>query len=191
MLDKNTMIKVINRSFGSVGYDVPDLGIRRVYEPGEIKEVTFEELLKLSYSVGGKKLIKKYLVMNNKDAVEEILGEVEPEYYYTDAEVKYLLLNGSIEQLEDCLDFADGGVIDLVKKLAVELQINDIRKREIITQKTGFDINSAIQVMKDSQDDRPAQVEQTRRRAAPISGGSDTQKPERRTPKYKVTSIKE
>ena len=36
-----------------VGYYVPDLGIRRQFMPKETKEITFEELQKLSYLEGG------------------------------------------------------------------------------------------------------------------------------------------
>lgn len=193
MLNKDTIIKVTNRSYGSVGYEVPDLGIRREYQPKEIKEVTYEELLKLSYSSGGKRIIEKYLVVDNEEAVAQLLGDVEPEYYYTEIEVKELLLNGSYAQLEDCLDFAGSGVIDLVRKLAVDLQINDIRKREIILEKTGFNVSSAIQIAKDAQEENDVQPSRARRRSAPISVKDENRKSSRQVSpqKYKVTSIQE
>lgn len=169
MLDKETMIEVTNRFSGSIGYKIQDLGIVRHYEPGEKKKVTFEELLKLSYSTGGMNLIKRRMIIDNKDAVAELLGEVEPEYYYTDKEVKQLLLSGSLAQLEDCLDFAEDGVIDLVKKYAVELQLNDVAKRKVILNKTGFNVTNAIAVNEaDHADDEEAPVV-SKRRAAPIN----------------------
>ena len=187
MLDKDTLIKVTNRSYGTVGYKVDDLGINREYQPGETKEILLEELLKLSYSIGGKRLIEKYLVIDNEQAVYQILGEVEPEYFYTKDEVIQLLTNGTDEQLQDCLDFAETGVIDLVKKLAVDLNINSVNKREIIKEKTGFDVDSAINVKRITEEDSPAQ-ETTHRRAAPITTSAN--EPKRRTelPKYKVVS---
>ena len=59
MLDKNTLIKVTNRDNGSVGYAIPDLGnLQRRFEAGETKEVTMEELRKLSYTIGGNVILK-------------------------------------------------------------------------------------------------------------------------------------
>ena len=86
-----------------------------------------KELRKLSYIPGGEVILREYLVIDNKEALDELLnGGVEPEYFYTEDEIKTLLLTGSLDQLMDCLDFAPGGVIDLVKKYAVELKINAV-----------------------------------------------------------------
>lgn len=194
MLDKNTIIRVTNRSYGTVGYQVPDLGIRREYQSNETKEVTFEELLKLSYMPGGRKMILKYLVMDNEEAIAEILGEVEPEYFYTKDDVIELLQKGSLAQLEDCLDFASGGVIDLVKKLAVDLRINDISKRKAILDKTGFSVDAAIAVVDASTEEEEQKETTVKRRTAPLKGKSTEAEGKTRRvnpPKYKVTSIKE
>ena len=40
MLDKSTVIKVTNRDSGSVGYSVPEMGNVRLFQRGEVKEVT-------------------------------------------------------------------------------------------------------------------------------------------------------
>ena len=53
-MEKTTLIKVLNRDNGSVVYSIPEMnGLRRVFQAGEVKEVTFEELEKLSYIPGG------------------------------------------------------------------------------------------------------------------------------------------
>ena len=127
MLDKNTLVKVTNRDNGSVGYSIPDLGnLQRRFEAGETKEVTMEELRKLSYTIGGMVILQEYLLIHNNEAVEELLGQVEPEYYYEESDVKDLLEKGSLDALKDCLDFAPEGTIELVKKVAVETELNDI-----------------------------------------------------------------
>ena len=59
-------------------------------------------------------------------------------------EVKNLLEHGTLDALLDCLDFAPIGVLDLVKKIAVEIELNDIRKRNAIHNKLGFNIDVAI-----------------------------------------------
>ena len=191
MLDKDTLIKVVNRDNGVVGYTVPDLGnIRRMFQPKEEKEVTMEELRKLSYLPGGKILLQDCLIIRNEEAISEILGDIEPEYYYTEDDVKNLLLNGSLDQLKDCLDFAPLGVVDLVKNLAVTLKIDNYSKREAIKNKLGFDVTNAIENNKISQEEE--KVEDKKRRAAvPVQANTETEAPARRTaaPKYKVTSI--
>ena len=48
MLAKDTIIKVTNRDNGVVGYSIPEMNIRRLFQKGEIKEITMEELRKLS-----------------------------------------------------------------------------------------------------------------------------------------------
>ena len=155
MLDKDILVKVTNRDNGSVGYVIPDLNnLHRNFQSGETKEVTMNELRKLSYIPGGEEILRNYLIIHNEDAVKELLNQVEPEYYYTEADVKNLLLNGSLDALRDCLDFAPTGTIDLVKKCAVELKLNDIAKREAILKSTGFNVSSAIEINEETKDDQ-------------------------------------
>lgn len=191
MLNKDTLVKVTNRSYGTLGYDIEDLGIHRNYQPNETKEVTMEEIRKLSYSTAGKTMIEQYLVIDNADAVREILGEVEPEYFYTEEDVKMLLLNGSLDQLHDCLDFASEGVINLVKKYSVDLEINDVSKRKLILEKTGFSVDNAIMVNHayDGEETEEA-APKTTRRAAPIKKDESVSTGRKAAaPKYKVTSM--
>ena len=121
-----------------------------------------EEIRKLSYSIGGMNLLKKYFVLDNKEAVAEILGIVEPEYYYTEEEVRKLLMTGSLEELQDCLDFAPEGVKDLVKKVAVETKLNDIQKRKAILTATGFNIDTAVMINEETEDEKEEETK-TRR----------------------------
>jgi hypothetical protein len=53
--------KVKNRSSNRVMYSVPDLGVFRDFVPGEVKQISHEELEKLSYRPGGVTLISSYL----------------------------------------------------------------------------------------------------------------------------------
>ena len=100
--------------------------------------------------------------------------EVEPEYFYTEVEIKKLLNEGSLDQLKDALDYAPDGAIELIKKIAVETQLPDMRKRKIISEATGFNIDNAINVnnVLNSEDDSETVEEDTSsksaRRAAPI-----------------------
>ena len=178
MLDKNTIIKVKNRDNGGVGYEIPDLGnLQRTFQLGETKEVTMEELRKLSYLPGGKAILKNYLIIDNEEAVAELLSEVEPEYYYTDEDIKKLLTEGTLAQFQDCLDFAPEGTINLLKKYAVDLELNDVAKRKALLEATGFNVTSAIEANKKDEDtqEEPEKV----RRAAAINLTSENK--QRRT----------
>lgn len=155
MLDNKTIIKVTNRNNGSTGYVIPDLNnLYREFAPSETKEITMEELRKLSYIPGGKALLQNYLVLDNREAVTELLNEVEPEYFYTEEDIKKLLLEGSLDALMDCIDYAPNGVIDLVKKLAVDLEINDLSKRKAILDMTGFNVTKAIEINKETAEEK-------------------------------------
>ena len=87
MLDDKTIITVKNRDNGHIVYPIADLNnLRREFAPGEEKKITIEELKKLSWQPGGRALIEKFLLIDNEEAIAELLGNVEPEYYYTDKE---------------------------------------------------------------------------------------------------------
>ena len=80
MLDKNEIVKITNRHDGRVGYSIPELGnLRRSFASGETKEVTMDELRKLSYLPGGQSMLEKYFILdhNYKNGVCTVCGEDE------------------------------------------------------------------------------------------------------------------
>jgi hypothetical protein len=172
MIEKNRIVKLTNRIAGHVSYVIPDLGNRmRIFTGGETKEVTFEEIEKLAWIPGGLTMLKNYLIIQDPEVVEEILGEVEPEYYYTKDEVKTLLTQGTLAQLQDTLEFAPQGVVELVKQEAVELPVNNVAMRKEILDKTNFNVDRAIAINEateeeDTEEDKIV----SKRRSAPIVG---------------------
>ena len=194
MIEKDTLIKVKNRDSGTVGYTIPELGnLHRSFSKGETKEITMDELRKLSYISGGKILLQNYLIVQNQDALKELLSDdVEPEYYYGEEEIKKLLLTGSNDQLLDCLEFAPEGVIGLVKDLAVSLKINDISKRNIILEKTGFNVTNAITINEETIEGEGEEAKSSRR-SAPVTVEKSDGAPKRRVvapQQYNVVSNK-
>jgi hypothetical protein len=152
-----------------------------------------DELRKLSYISGGKLLLQDYLIVQNQDALRELLSDdVEPEYYYGEEEIKKLLLTGSNDQLLDCLEFAPEGVIGLVKDLAVSLKINDISKRNIILEKTGFNVTNAITINEETVEGEGEEAKSSRR-SAPVTVDKSEEAPKRRAAapqQYNVVSNK-
>ena len=191
MIDEKKIVRVTNRDNGHVGYRIPDMNnLVRDFSANETKNITVEELKKLAYISGGPTLIRDYLIIDDAEVVKEVLGEVEPEYYYTENDVKNLLLNGSLDALKDCLEFAPKGTIDLVKKLAIEMPLNDIAKRKAILEMTGFNVDAAIMVNEETKEESD-NTQKVRRISEPIkeevkSTGRRTAAPTVSESKYKI-----
>lgn len=186
MIEKDTLIKVKNTTNSRVGYLIPDLGnLHRNFMPNETKEIPFEEVQKLAFTPGGEVLLKQHLTIENQEALKTVLGDVEPEYFYTEEDVKNLLKTGTIEQFMDFLDFAPEGMINLAKDLAVSTEVNDIRKRDAIKNKTGFDVTKAIEINHETGTGELKEDIKIRR-TAPINQETSTRRAE--PPKYKVTT---
>jgi len=186
------MVKVRNRNAGGTGYFFDTYGGqgRRYFAPNEEKWISLNELKQLSYTPGGEYILKNCLVINDKNALEALNMEVEPEYFYDEATIKDILLNGSYDQLEDTLNFAPDGVIDIIKKFAVDLEIPDVNKRKMISEKTGLSIDNAIRVNQVMAEDtsEEAKEEAPKRKTAPVV----TSTPQRKATndKYKVVTPK-
>ena len=144
MIAPNTIYAVKNRSSSMVGYVVPEMNIRREFQPGETKKIAFKELEALSYQPGGLELIQDYLQTTAEELTKELNVTTEPEYYMSEDQIRDLLVSGSLDAFLDCLDFAPEGVIELVKDFAVRLPLNDVRKRDALREKTGFDVSKAL-----------------------------------------------
>ena len=146
-MDKNKMVKVINKFNGIVGYEVPELGVNRTFYPKESKNISYDELEKLSYLPGGSSILKNYLEIADEEVIMELFNiKPEPEYHYSEDDVKKLLTTGSLDQFLDCLDFAPPVIIDMIKDMAVTLPLNDMAKRDAIKDKIGFDVTKAIEI---------------------------------------------
>lgn len=173
-MNKDTLIKVVNKYNGTVGYTVPDLGVHRNFYPNETKEVTFDELEKLSFSPGGDVILKDFLEITDREAIAELFGrKPEPEYYYTREDIKTLLTSGTLDQFLDCLDFAPESIKEIIKDMAVDLPLNDVAKRNAIQEKLGFDVTKAIEIKNTKYDGGGDAISETAdqnsgRRAAPI-----------------------
>lgn len=181
MIDKNKTVKVINKFNGTVGYDVPELGVHRNFYPHESKEINFEELERLSFIPGGDVILKEYLEVVDEDVIMTLFNEKsEPEYHYSENDVKQLLTTGTLDQFLDCLDFAPDVIKDMIKDLAVELPLNDMAKRQAIQDKLGFDVTKAIEIKNtkyDGETEENIETKTSGRRAVPIKADSTTAAP--------------
>ena len=179
---------VKNRSAGVATYKIPELGVRRSFQAGEIKKISAEELEKLSYRPGGMALLANFLQILEPEAIAKVGLKPQPEYYMSEQDIIKLMATGSLDEFLDCLDFAPPGVIDLIKKLSVSMPLADYQKKNALKAKTGFDCDAALKhVMEEKEDDGENTILKTsgERRVKK----EDPATPERRTtPKYNVVS---
>lgn len=193
MIKDDTLINVRNRNNGTTGYTLAD-GAKetRLWAENEVKKITFAELKRVSYLPGGAELLRDYLVIEDPAAIEALnVGidiQEQPEYLYTENEIRDLLFNGSLDELKDFLDFSPDGGIEIAKQIAVNEELPDMRKRKIISEATGFNINTAIEIndmMKDNNIAEDAAPKKQRRVAKETEAAPTINKPARRT-NYKI-----
>lgn len=174
---------VENRSSSLVYYTVPEIHANRQFTPGEVKKIPHSELEALSYQPGGSALIQNYFKITEVEGIKAFNGDPEPEYFLDAASVKKLILEGTLDEFLDCLDFAPEGVIDMIKTQSVKLPMTDTRKAEALKEKTGFDVIKAIENNKaDKAEEKPE--EKKVRRTTPKAEESTG----RRTSGYNVLS---
>ena len=180
-------INVKNRSASVVIYNIPDANIRRTFTPGEVKKVKYSELEQLTYQPGGIEILANFLQILDENEVQSFGIRTQPEYYMNEQQIIDLLKNGSLDAFLDALDFAPQGVLDLIKRLSVQLPLNDVAKRKAIKDKLGFDVETAVRLVEEEkkEDEAPATTAPTRRVEPAVTPGRRT------TPQYKVVQKKE
>lgn len=184
---ENKTYLVTNRSASTVVYSIPEDGIRRSFQPGEVKKIQHNELLKLSYQEGGQVLIENYLLIKDNEAIKDLGVHTEPEYFMSKEEVIELMKNGSLDAWLDCLDFAPEGVIEMIKDYSVKLPLNDYNKRKSLKEKTGFDVDKAIAHLEEDKEEVKETAPKAQRRVQPATE-APAEPARRAVPTYKVVN---
>ena len=186
-MDEKRLISVRNRNNGTTGYTIPDRNIVRSWQINETKKIPFEELRSFSYMPGGLFCLNNLLVVEDKAALEALNMNVEPEYFYTEDDIRKLLFTGTIDEFADFIDFAPEGALNMAKDIAVKEEIPDVRKRDMLSKKIGLNINNAIMINK-IMDEEETEVEAPKeRRVKKEEAPAAEEAPKRRTtPQYKV-----
>lgn len=194
MMKDDALVSIRNRNNGTTGYTLAD-GARetRLWAENEVKKITFGELKRVSYLPGGAELLRDYLVVEDPAAIEALnVGidiQEQPEYLYTEAQIRELLFNGTLDELKDFLDFSPDGGIEIAKQIAVNEELPDMRKRKIISEATGFNINTAIEINDMMKDDNTAEdAAPKRQRRVVKETEAAPEKPARRTTSYKIVN---
>ena len=181
------MYNVKNRGASTVVYKIPEDGIRRSFAPGEVKRISSEELEKLTYQPGGIVILSQFLQIQDLEGIKLVNIKTEPEYHMSETDVIKLITKDSLDAFLDALDFAPIGVIDLIKKLSVEIPMVDMQKRKALKLKTGFDVDAAIRHNEEDKEDEKQDTilkQTSERRVKP----AETSVGRRTAPDYKIVS---
>ena len=175
---------VKNRGASYVSYRIPEDGIRRSFAPGETKEISYKELEKLTFQAGGMMLLTNYLQIIETDALNTFGIHAEPEYHMSERDVATLIKTGSLDAFLDALDFAPVAVIDLIKKLSIDIPLMDMDKRKALKAKTGFDVDAALRHIEEEKEDNGQNtiLKTTERRVQPNAAPAGR----RTTPQYNI-----
>ena len=149
----STMYRVKNRGASTVVYKIADKGIRREFKPGQIMQISSEELEELTFQPGGTMILSQFLQILDLEGIQAARIKTEPEYHMSEADVAKLITSGSLDAFLDALDFAPIGVIDLIKKLSITIPMVDIQKRKALKEKTGFDVEAALKHNEEDKED--------------------------------------
>ena len=161
------MAKVTNRSGGTCVYNIPERHVRRVFQPHETKEIEIDELTDVVSQPGGKELFYHYLMIEDNAVVRKVLNLTpQPEYELTEEQIPTWLVECSLDEFKDALDFAPEGVKDLIKTYAVKLPLNDLNKTNAIKEVLGFDVIAAINNNAESEADNKSTTSTARRTTA-------------------------
>lgn len=190
MITETTMYNVKNRSSSIVVYRIPETNLRREFQPGEVKRVPFGELEKLTYQPGGRELLENFLQIMEEEVTTDLNVHREVEYDMSEAQIKELLLHGTLDAFLDALDFAPIGVIDLIKTLSVQLPLTDLNKRKALKEKTGFDVDKALIHIEEEQaaENKGKIVEETSQRRVQPEAEPQTSARRSAATTYKVVS---
>ena len=133
-------------------------------------------------------IITRFLQVQDNEVLNSFNMRVEPEYYMSERDVANLLVNGSLDEFLDTLDFAPDGVMDLIKRMAISIPLMDMNKREALKKKTGLDVDAALRNIRAEKEDEKVSIDDS----APQRRVKKEEPAGRRTtPKYNVVNKEE
>lgn len=164
-LPDDEKVKIRNLCDHMVCYNITD-GPRRELSPNQSIVVSAGELRQLNSDYGGSMLLKNYLQIQDTRLATEFGFDPEetPEYKWSRDDIDRVLLSEPIEVLEDALDFAPAGIVDLIVSRAIAIELPDNRKREVIYDMTGKNISKMIELNKAVEEPSTSQKPVRRRR---------------------------
>ena len=147
MVENDELIEVRNLTDSPVVYKSYD-GHRREFKGGQSFMIPAIELRQLGYDRGGLELLRNYLHVDNFELAEEFgvtKDSYDNEYSWKLPDIDKVLKTGSMDELQDALDFAPQGIVDTILSRAIETRLNDVEKRQAISKATHANIDAMIE----------------------------------------------
>jgi hypothetical protein len=135
-------------------------------------------------------LLANFLQILDAEAIDKIGLKTQPEYHMSEQDIAKLMMNGSLDEFLDCLDFAPPGVIDLIKKMSVSLPLGDISKRMALKNKTGFDCDAALKHVMEEEEEGQSTILKTAAPERRVKKEESASVERRTAPKYNVVTPK-
>lgn len=151
-MDKDTKVKVISTVIGSVGVHLPNLNFVRYWpQKGSAVMIPFSILEEGIFDVGFYNMLKNGDLYIEDMEVKKALG-LEPDdatvpeniIVLPENKMIYLLKTASIDELKDVLSKVSIEQANNLAQYAIDHQINDFDKSELIKARTGRDITKSI-----------------------------------------------
>ena len=151
-MDKDTKVKVISTVIGSVGVHLPNLNFARYWpQKGSVVMIPFSILEEGIFDVGFYNMLKDGDLYIEDMEVKKALG-LEPDdatvpeniIVLPENKMIYLLKTASIDELKDVLSKVSIEQANNLAQYAIDNQINDFDKSELIKARTGRDITKSI-----------------------------------------------
>lgn len=154
MIDKETKVSIKNETSGRIGINLPDLKLKRVWErKNVIRQMTFNDLEQAFYEPGVEYMFRQGMLSIDNMEVKKALG-LEPEeateptniiILSDDQKKRYLTVMPLIDFKQSVVKLSHEQQLGLVD-YAIENEIANLDKTEILKELTEIDVYKAIQL---------------------------------------------
>ena len=160
---ENRKVMVKSESTGRLSINLPELQLKRIWEKkGTIRPISFEDLQQALYVPGVEYMFKEGMlsIESMQDKID--LG-LEPEGTKEDSPVNIIILNDSqkkryltvlpTSEFKQELEKLHYEQINSLVDYAIEKELMDMDKCDILKEKTGIDIIKAIQLNRQAKEE--------------------------------------
>lgn len=130
---------------------------------GSMQKLSADEISFMVNAPGGRYVAENCVIIKDENLINELRIRVEPEYFFDEKDIKALITKGNIEQLEDALEYGGPGVRDLIKDVAISMDISDRNKVNAISDATGYDIQKLTENTKELEEDKGTKEKRSRK----------------------------
>lgn len=147
-------VKVKSLTSGTVIINVPDLRLRRVWErKGAIKIIDEEILQEAIYNPGVEYLFKQgILKIMDEEVAEEISPGLNDIVILDDTEMRVMLKAKPLGEFKAKLKELPREQVFALVEYAIQNEIIDMAKNDVLKAKTGIDITKAVQLKRQEQE---------------------------------------